>query len=150
MVMHSPDAFTLPIPCPYDLVVIDTGTGLELPSGPIPHVLVVPVDGVDGARNASETITRAQERGIGAIIVMLNGIDEGGKRHAREFAQLKLHAPRGVLVVDNAAIPRGGCIKRSARTCRPAWQDLWIGNDAKVLLGICDVMLTHFRQAVPA
>jgi hypothetical protein len=150
MVVHSPDAYTLPTPCPFDLVVIDTGTGLELPRGPNPHFLLVPVDGVDGARNATETIARAQERGIAAILILLNGIEEGGKLHAKAFADLGKNAPAGVAVLDRLVIPRGGCIKRSARSCRPAWQDFWVGNDARTLRGYCDVLLTHLRPLAVA
>ncbi len=145
-VVHSPDTYNLP-PTGFDLIVVDTAPGLQLPQGPPLDLLVLPVDGVDAARNAWETIAEAEERGIRRVLVVFNGIQEGGKVQARRFAEMKEHLPAGVTLWKGGhSIPRGGCIKRSALNCRPAWVDVWKGRDARELEAFCDAMLEIARR----
>lgn len=140
-VVHSPESWSLPKRALFDLIVIDTPARAEPPEGPTPDMLVVPVDGVDAARNANETIAWARDRRVPATRILLNGVEEGGRRFARRFDAIRASAPGGVTVAP-LPIPRGGSIKRTALSCLPAWRDMWLGKDAELMRATCDEMLT--------
>jgi hypothetical protein len=138
VVVHTPEAWEMP-GGEWDVVVVDTGPGLNLPEGPVPDVVIIPIDGVDAARNSAETLHEALDRRVGLVGVVLVGVAEGGARQAREFARIRESLPPGVFT-GTLDIPRGGSIKRSALTCRPAWTDLWRGKDATAILAFCDAL----------
>ncbi len=147
LAVHSPDAWSLPEQADFDLVIIDTPAHTLPPEGPAPMMLVIPIDGVDAARNSNETVAWARERRVPATLLVLNGVDEGGKRHARQFDRIREHLPENVNLFD-VPIPRGGSIKRSAASCRPAWKDMWPGADAVALKGFCDTVISYLRQVL--
>lgn len=138
---HTPGAYALPpTAAEYDLVIVDTAPGEAPLDGPVPTILLVPIDSVDAARNARVTVQWASAAGVPATVLVLNGVDEGGKRHARQFAKLYDNLPAGVQIA-RVEVPRGGSIKRAASDCRPAWRDLWPGKDAEALRSLCDGLL---------
>ncbi len=141
-VVYSPEAWALPdrAETSWDLVLVDSAPGHEPPEGPTPELLLVPVDGVDAAMNANETLAWAIESGVGVTMIVFNGIGEGGKTQARIFNQISESLPKGVQVADTK-IPRGNGIKRSALDCRPAWKDIWQGRDARQIAAFCDELL---------
>lgn len=142
-VVHTPEAWHMP-DGEWDVVIVDTGPGLNLPEGPSPDVVIIPVDGVDAARNSAETLHEALDRNVRLVGLVFVGIAEGGARQAREFERIRENLPPGV-VPSTIDIPRGGSIKRSALTCRPAWTDLWRGKDATAILQFCDALYDAVR-----
>ncbi len=139
VVSYSPDAYDIPTAADFDLMVIDTAPSRELPEGPAPDLIVVPIDGVDAARNANETVAEARDRKV-PVLIVFNGIGEGGKRHARQFDRVRESLPDGVDALVEE-IPRTGAIKRTAVTCEPAWRDIWKGRDVQRLRQVCDDLL---------
>jgi Mrp family chromosome partitioning ATPase len=139
-VVHSPEGWSVPPSVKADLVVIDTGPALGLPQGPVPSMVIVPVDGVDAARNANETVAECLERGVAAVVIVMVGVEEVGVKQARRFDEMKASLPPKVEVLD-LRIPRGGSIKRTALTCRPAWSDVWKGKDALAIRAFANQIL---------
>lgn len=129
----------------YDLVIIDTPPSRFLPEGPPPEIVVIPVDGAEAARNANETLAAVREQGVAMAFIILNGIDEGGKRHARELDPIRENLPEGVTVLPGF-IPRGGSIKRAEMHCRPSWADPWPDKATTVLRAFCDAILDAMVQ----
>jgi len=147
LVVHSPEEYDLEgIGDAYDLCIIDTDHALSLPSGQTPDFLLMPVDGIDAARGANETVAEALERGIEAGLIVFNRLDQGGKRYERAFDHIAGACPSGITVAGTR-IPAGGNITRSAETCRPAWQTPWPGKDGKAMADLCDYLLGLFEQA---
>ncbi len=139
-VIHTPEGWSVPATVKADLVVIDTGPALGLPQGPVPSLVVIPVDGVDAARNANETVAECLDRKVARVVLVMVGVEEAGLKQARRFDELKMNLPKGVEVLS-LRVPRGGSIKRTALSCRPAWSDVWKGKDAVAISTFADTIL---------
>ncbi len=137
LVVHSPEGYALPEG--YDLTLVDTPPAHGLAEGPDPDLIIIPIDGVDAARNANEVLGEADAREI-PVLIVFNGLLEGGKKHARQFARTQEELPAGVDILP-ATIPRTGAIKRTAMSCQPAWKDMWRGKDVQALVSICDDLI---------
>lgn len=141
--LYSPGEWVLPQPS-FDLVVVDSAPKRGLPSGPIPHVVVVPIDGWDAGLNANDTVARALDAGVRLVILVRNGTAEGGRKFVREFAHL---GDGGQVVVCDVDVPRAASIKRSAYTCKAAWRDPFKEAGSKRILAACRWLLHRSQEA---
>ncbi len=139
----SADVYQLPQPSQpqYQLVLIDTPPGVEPPKGPTPHVVLIPIDGIDAARNANETIAWARDNHVRPIVVF-NGVAEGGQRYEREFERMRRRMPKDVDVAP-VTLLRGPGIRRTAMTCRPVWEDVYLGKDGRAMEAFCNWFMTE-------
>jgi CobQ/CobB/MinD/ParA family nucleotide binding protein len=126
-----------------DLVIVDTAPAASVPS--ILDVVIVPIDGPNAALNANEIVSDALDRGARRVVLVKNGIKAGGKDFAKEFYELGIGAPAGVVVCP-VELPFGPCIKRTSHTNRPAWSDPYQGPDAKAMHRLCSWTL---RETLP-
>jgi cellulose biosynthesis protein BcsQ len=134
-----PDAWCLPKGAEraYDVVLVDTAPGHQLPDGPAPNVVVIPIDGLDAALGASDVVDAVLGGASPAPLVVLlkNGTNEGGKVLQRMVTDLEAGQGIEICAVE---VPRGAAIHRTSKTCRPAWQDTYKGSrDAQTILACC-------------
>lgn len=140
--MYSPKGWALPDKAErnFDVVVIDTPPGEDFPMCPpgvTVDVVVIPIDGIDAALGANETVANALDNGVPTVVIVKNGVEEGGKRFHREFANLTDGLPENVVVAP-VEIPRGDGIKRTQQSNRPAWSDPYKGNDTRKIRELCE------------
>lgn len=126
------------------LRVIDTPPSASLAKDTV-DVIVVPIDGIDAALNANETVADALELKARMVILLRNGTGEGGVRFHRKFAELEQGLPDGVIVCP-IELPRGDAIKRTSTTNRPAWQDPYKGAAATAMRDAVDWMLEQIMK----
>lgn len=121
----------------HKLIIVDTKPAAELPTGPRdPDVIIIPIDGLDAALNANETVGASPESA--KVLLVRNGTNEGGKRMAHAFAELGGY--EGVEACPTV-VPRGGAIKRTSITCKAAWKDAYKGRDSAALYEACEWLL---------
>ncbi len=148
LALYSPDAWALPDPCPFDLVVVDTPPRNSLPQGPVPTVVVVPVDGIDALLNANDTSARALAAGVKLVALVRNGIREGGRAYVtKHFSDLGDDLPDRVALCE-VEVPRAPSITRTGATCRPAWKDVYKDAGAKGIRAACKWILARREVCV--
>jgi len=127
----------------YDVVVVDTPPERNLPPGPVPDVVVIPIDGIDaalGAGNLVDAVLQMEPQPV--ILIVKNGTNEGGKRLQRIVTDLE--AGDGIEVYE-FELPRGNAIHRTAYTNKPAWKDQYKGaGDARAILAFCQWFARRF------
>ncbi|MFH1469603.1 MAG: ParA family protein [Pseudomonadota bacterium] len=149
-VVCSPGVFDLP-PFPrlynYDLIVIDAPpSGRGLPEGPPVIELLLPVDGLDAARNAVEVAEEAlAERRAFAATLVLNKADEGGWDHEDTIRAIEKHLPEGTTLAPRG-IPHAEGIKRSELVARPAWEEAGHGIAVRELRAFCTDYVMEIKR----
>lgn len=121
----------------YDVVIVDTPPNKDLPPGPDPDVVVIPIDGLDGALGAGNIVDQVSSyKNPPMIIIVKNGTNEGGKRLQRKVTDLE--GGDGIEIC-NIELPRGNAIHRTADTNKPAWRDTYKNaGDAKAIRLFCE------------
>lgn len=123
----------------YDVVIIDTPPDKDLPDGPQADVVVVPVCDLDSALGAGvlsgKLLLDDDVVSPPMIVVVKNGIEEGGKRLYREVSDLE--GSDGVEICE-VEVPRGNAIHRTSMSCRPAWKDPYKGGDVRAIMAFCE------------
>ena len=127
----------------FGLAVVDTSPNHMPPPG-VPDMLVVPVDGLDALINASETVAEMLKRDVRKIVLIDNGMSEGGKRYAEEFNDMAEGLPSQVVVCP-VKLLRGGSVKRTSQSLRPAWNDPTRGKDAWAIQDLCKWLLNEVK-----
>lgn len=142
--IYSPKGWALPkdVEKTFDVVILDSPPGEDFPKCPDgvkANIVVVPIDGIDAALGANETVANALESDADRVILVKNGCEEGGKRFQREFADMMEGLPENVMV-SPVEVPRGEGIKRTSKECRAAWSDPYKGGDTRSMRALCDWM----------
>lgn len=140
--IYSPAGWALPKDAAkhFDVVILDTPPGEDFPACPKgvkANIVVIPIDGIDAALGANETVANALDSEAETVVIVKNGVEEGGKRFKQEFANMTDGLPENVLVAP-VEVPRGDGIKRTQKTCKPAWSDVYKGGDTKRMRELCD------------
>lgn len=133
-----PESWDLPAKAEkhYDVVIVDTPPDKNLPPGPDPDVVIIPIDGFDaalGAGNIVDAVSGYEKPPM--IIIVKNGTNEGGRRLQRIVTDLE--GGDGIEICE-IELPRGNAIHRTAQTNKPAWRDQYRNaGDAKAILSFC-------------
>lgn len=129
---------------PYDLNVVDTAPVNDVPKGPSPDVVVIPIDSIDAGLNANDTTANALDAGAKLVVLVSNGIAEGGPRHRKHFRDLGDDLPARVVLCE-IELPRAASIKRTGVTCKPAWRDAYKDDGARKIHKVCNWVLAKAR-----
>lgn len=132
----------------FALSVVDTPPAPGFPQGPLPDLVVVPIDGYDAALNAGETVQAALDWGVQRVVLVRNGTSEVPRKFRQEFLELGKDLPERVSVCG-VELPRSASIKATAHTCRPAWQQPMAAADVRALRAVCHELLAAVGVAVP-
>ncbi len=139
-VYSAPPAYTRaswqPPAEPYDLAVVDTAPINDLPQGPAPTVVVIPIDSIDAGLNANDAARNALAAGAKLVVLVRNQIVSAGASYRKNFRDLGDDLPDGVVLCD-VDLPYAKSILDTGASCVPAWKGVYKDDGARSIREAC-------------
>lgn len=127
----------------FDLAVIDTKGSDKLASGPVPDLVIVPINGEDALRETNNTIANVRQRSKTVpIYLMLNRISIGGSSAKAIRLQKQTKLPPNVEWLDDEIGDSRG-VWVSEQTCAPCWSLPHVDKQAQRLKDTLDNILVR-------